>query len=122
MSGASPRRVPPTADASAVDPPPPVPSLRALRPRGASDTDASVDSLCSSAPSYAAVSRSSAAAARRRPTNGDGSGAVADADAAQMGSVAPATLYTAEGTLAALQPDVAVFVDAAASPAACPHA
>ena len=124
MSGAwSSDECSPTADASAVDPPLPVPSgALCVDGNRAFDTDANEPSSLKPAPSYAAaVSRSSAAArSAASDHDGDGSGAVADAAPRGPGSVAPATLYTAEDGSCGLSDEfVAVFVDAAASPAAC---
>ena len=108
-----------SADASAVEPPLPVPS-GALCVDGyrAFETDANAPSSLNPAPSYAgAVSRSSAAALLAASVQeGDGSGAVVDlAPRADSGSVAPATLYTAEDGSCAL----AVPAGFVASAAAC---
>ena len=124
MSGAWSRdECSPTADASAVEPPLPVPS-GALCVDGyrAFETDANAPSSLNPAPSYAgAVSRSSAAALLAASVQeGDGSGAVVDlAPRVDSGSVAPATLYTAEDGSCALAVPAGFVASAAASSAAC---
>ena len=122
MSGAwSSDECSPTADASEIDPPLPVPSgALCVDGKRALDTDATAPSSLNPAPSYAgAVSRSSAAACLAASDHErDGSGAVADWEPRVVVPSAPATLYTAEdGSCASAVP--AGFVASAASSAAC---